>query len=210
MRIFKNADKRVLIQCPYASDGTKDFCNPKKPYTLDMASPDFKELMEEHVQRHVERDSSLFGLTIKRLGCSICDWESKPFQSNNATRLKALGREEMDAMVDLDDHLNGNEERMANLRQSVELMKQMKVMADKEQDLEKRDQMLQQLTDLGSENDLLQLIEDYVGHISCEKHETPGHEILVYYFRDKEEQALHNKLLHQPKVKPINPKLRKQ
>jgi hypothetical protein len=210
LRIFKNQDKRVLIQCPYASDGTKDFCSPKKPYTLDMASPDFQQLMEEHVQRHVERDSSLFGLTIKRLGCSICSWESKPFQSNNATKLKALGREEMEAMIDLDDHLNGNEERVTNLKKSVELMKQMREMADGEQDLDKRDKMLQQLADLGSEDDFLRLIEDYSGHLSCELHETPGHEVLVYYFRDKEEQALHNKLLHLPKIKPINPKLRKQ
>jgi hypothetical protein len=203
-------EKKVLVQCPFANEGSKDFCPVKHPYTLNMNSPDFKDLMEEHVARHTERDSAMFGLTIKRLGCAICDWESKPFQSNNASKLKALGREEMEAMVDLDDHLNGNEERVTNLKKSIELLKQMRKMADGEQDLDKRDKMLQQLADLGSENDLLQLVEDYAGHEKCERHETPGHEVLVYYFRDKEEQELHNKLLHQPKIKPINPKIRKQ
>src|SRR5713101_4128400 len=152
MKLFGgSSDKKVMIQCPYATEGSKDFCNPKKPYMLNMNSPDFKELMEAHVNEHIQRDSSLFGLTIKRYGCPICPWESKPFQSNNAITLKALGREEMEAMIDLEDHITGNSERVGNLNQSLELMKGMRKMADAEQDLEKRDAMLQQLTELGDE-----------------------------------------------------------
>jgi hypothetical protein len=186
VRLFNKSDKKVLIQCPYASQGSVDFCKIKHPYTLDMNSPDFKDLMEAHVQQHIERDSSLFGLTLKRLGCPICDFETKPFQSNNASTLKAIGREEMEAQIDLDDHITGNHERVDRL---VEL-------AQSEQNPEEKEK-------------LIQLIEDYRGHKSCSLHETPGHEILIYYFRDEAEHALHVKLLHLPKVKPINPKLRK-
>src|SRR5437660_256859 len=117
MKLFKNTDKKVLIQCPYATDGSKDFCKPGKPFTLNMSSPDFQQMMEAHVQQHMERDSSMFGLTIKKFGCPICPWESKPFQSNSALALKALGKEEMEAMVDLDDHITGNRERVDNLVQ---------------------------------------------------------------------------------------------
>jgi hypothetical protein len=186
MKLFNKSDKKVLIQCPYSSEGSKDFCSKKKPYTLDMNSPDFKNLMEAHVQQHIERDSSLFGLTLKRLGCPICDFETAPFQSNNASALKALGREEMEAQIDLDDHITGNHERVDNL---VELAK-----------VEQNPEEKQRLIDL---------IETYRGHKSCALHETPGHEVLTYYFKDDEEKDLHVKLLHMPKIKPINPKLRK-
>lgn len=187
MKLFGGSgDKRVLIQCPYATSGSQDFCSIKKPYMLDMNSPDFQQLMESHVQQHIQRDSSLFGLTIKRFGCPICDFETQPFQSNNATQLKALGREEMEAMVDLEDHIQGNHERVDNF---VELAKA-------EQNPEEKER-------------LIQLIENYRGHRSCALHETPGHEVLTYYFRDEEEKELHVKLLHMPKVKPINPKLKR-
>ncbi len=186
MKFFKNADKKVLIQCPYATDGSKDFCKPGKPYVLDMSSPDFIDQMNSHIQKHMERDSSMFGLTIKRFGCPICTYETKPFQSNSAIALKALGREEMEAMVDLDDHITGNHERVENL---IELAKA-------EENPEEKDR-------------LIQAIEDFRGHKSCNLHETPGHEILIYYFRDEEEKNLHTKLLHMPTIKPLNPKLKK-
>ncbi len=186
MKLFGNSDKTVLVQCPFATEASRDFCNPKHSYMLNMSSPDFKDLMESHVQQHAERDSSIYGLTIKKYGCPICPWESKPFQSNNAIQLKALGREEMEAMIDLEDHITGNHERVENLIE----------MAKVEQNQEEKDR-------------LIQLIEDYRGHKSCNLHETPGHEILIYYFRDDEEKHLHTELLHKPTIKPINPKLKK-
>jgi hypothetical protein len=188
VKIFnRGSDKGVLIQCPYATQGSADFCSVKHPYTLNMSSPDFQEFMEAHVQQHIQRDSSLFGLTLKRLACPICDFETPPFQSNNASQLKALGKEEMDAQIDLQDHIEGNRERVENLI----------TLALETQDSDEKARLADEA-------------EKYRGHRSCSLHETPGHEILTYYFRDKEEEELHVKLLHLPKIKPINPKLKRQ
>lgn len=215
MKFFsKKSTKSVLIQCPYANEGTKDFCPPDKPYMLDMAHPDFQTLMEEHIQKHVERQSSLFGLTIKRLACQICDFETSPFPSNNASKLKALGREEMQAQIDLDDHINGNNlryEAMVKLANDVfEQQKAQALEAGKDLTEEALRKYLDEVLRPDFENKQLAIeqAEVYKGHMSCKLHETPGHEILIYYFRDKEEKDLHTKLLHAPKVKPQNPKLK--
>lgn len=217
MKIFnrKDSKKSVLIQCPYASDGTKDFCRPDKPYILDMAHPDFQKLMEEHVQQHVERQTAMFGLTVKKLACSICDWETLPFPSNNASKLKALGREEMQAQIDLDDHINGNTERveqLTSLANSVfenEKQKAVEVAKTLESEEAQKNYLNETLrVPFEVKQKAIEKAEVYSGHLQCKRHETPGHEILVYYFRDKEEKELHEKLLHAPKVKPQNPKIK--
>src|SRR6266699_635801 len=107
----RQREKEVLIECTFASPKSKDFCNPSHPFRINLSSPDSQKTLEAHVQQHIERDSSMFGLSIKRFGCSICTYETKPFPSNSATTLKALGREEMQAMIDLEDHISGNAER---------------------------------------------------------------------------------------------------
>ncbi len=102
-------EHEVIVQCPYAKSYTKDFCDPGHPFKINLASPNAHDIMNGHIELHVERNSAVLGLTIKRIGCQVCDWTTKPFESNNAMSEVALSQEEADALTEYEAHMGTHE-----------------------------------------------------------------------------------------------------
>jgi hypothetical protein len=102
-------EREVIVQCPYAKSYTKDFCDPKHPFRINLASANAHDIMNVHIEMHVERNSSVLGLTVKRIGCQVCDWTSKPFGSNNAMTISAISQEEADGIMEYESHMADHE-----------------------------------------------------------------------------------------------------
>ncbi len=105
----KAKEREVWVQCPFGRSYTKDFCDPKHPFKINLASPNSHDIMNAHIELHVERNSSVLGLTIKRVGCQVCEWTTKPFESNNAMSEVAMSKEEADALTEYENHMDTHE-----------------------------------------------------------------------------------------------------
>lgn len=173
--VFEKKRKSIYVECPYAEEATKDFCDPKHPWQLDMAAPDAEERKNAHIERHATRRGELLGKTLKRLGCQICDWTSDTFVSNNSMSSAGM--------------IQGDSKKVLAAQKDA-LLGTGKGGIDMTTDEEAkaREALHTHMSD----------------HPSCSSHVTPGEEKLTYYFRDDTEKLLHMSILHKPKVKPMN------